>query len=497
MQNQLAEPIWAWNLGIDWNPAVLQLQTVSEGPYLNAAPGLYDGSSTIFVVGNIDNIHGTIQQGISDVYLSNATTNAPSGVMANLTFQVIGYADSFINITEGIPTLMDNFGHTQSTLLHNAQYVSPAMPEAQAPTAVIHNQGTDTKYLANEPIVLDATGSTAGFDVIPDAQNPSFPIISYSWTQVNGPAVTGLQTTGFQANLAAPSTVGANFTIQLTVTTAPNSADPNYVNTASTTITFSPDVIPPTDAGPQIDLYIVNNPVSSAFPYKTNTSLGISNGLSQVEQYSPQQIMNLAAFVSFNGASVSDKAVTFILTPNGNPSNVIYSVQAYTNESGIAVAQYRLPNFNSAIMSFGNYTVTATVDVAQNVVSDAFWYNYGFAMQINGVTVNPAMAARARDLVTVNVALTNNALNDQSYTMTFTVLDCNSVPIYTGIVAGQTAPVGSSPAMGTFDIPAYAFAGLATVHVNLFNADPSVPSNNALPYCPEATGTFTIGTAPQ
>ena len=61
---------------------------------------------TLFVVGNIDNTNGIIQQGgIGDIYLSNTSTTAATGVLATLTFKVINYANSSISLVAGTPTL--------------------------------------------------------------------------------------------------------------------------------------------------------------------------------------------------------------------------------------------------------------------------------------------------------------------------------------------------------------------------------------------------------
>ena len=92
-----------------------RLQNVTEGSYLSTNTGLVDGAATLFVVGNIDNTNGIIQQGgIGDVYLSNTSTTAASGVLATMTFKVIKYADSAISLVAGSPTLQDNATTPQS-----------------------------------------------------------------------------------------------------------------------------------------------------------------------------------------------------------------------------------------------------------------------------------------------------------------------------------------------------------------------------------------------
>jgi hypothetical protein len=60
LNNPLQTGVWAWNLGVTWNAAVVQLTGVTEGSYLGGTSG--SGSPTIFVPGYIDNTNGEIPQ---------------------------------------------------------------------------------------------------------------------------------------------------------------------------------------------------------------------------------------------------------------------------------------------------------------------------------------------------------------------------------------------------------------------------------------------------
>jgi hypothetical protein len=492
MSNALAEPIWGWNVGVNWNPAVLQLQTVTEGTYMNTSPGLYAGSSTLFVQGHIDNTHGTIEQGISDVYLSNTTTTAEYGTLAILTFKVINYANSSITLTAGSPTLINNYGQSETCNLNNAEYVTLPPPPATAPTAVITNGAASTMYLPGAPITLNGLSSTPGTDVIPNPTSPSFPITSYTWTEVSGPTISSFPMTGGSISFSAPSPASGPFTIELTVATARNPSDPSYVNTGSTTITFSPAYINPTTAGAQINVYIVNpTTATTTNPIKSPTGLGYYNVSApgpMVDTFAPQQLMTLNSFVTFNGAAVADKLVTFTVTADGNPSDVVYTTTAYTNANGIAVATYRLPNYDSGVMPFGDYTVTASVDVAQVLVSDSFSFQYNYVLTISNVAV-PGETAQGQ-VATTAVTITDNSLSAQSYYLTWTVTDANDVPVVYGATSGITTGVTTAINNIQLSIPTYAFVGTATLHVNLYDANPV--TGQGVPYCAEYDVTFTI-----
>jgi len=122
LNNPLAGNVWGWNVGVSWDPTVLQLKTVTEGTYLNPI----GNSQTLFLTGNINNQKGTIQSGISDIYLSNMTTDAVTGVLATLTFQVTKLANSTISLTAGTPTLTDNHSNSITCTLTNATVITHA-----------------------------------------------------------------------------------------------------------------------------------------------------------------------------------------------------------------------------------------------------------------------------------------------------------------------------------------------------------------------------------
>lgn len=493
MNNAAAEPIWGWNIGVSWNPAVLQCVGVAEGPYLAQPQGLVDGASTLFIAGQIDNNAGTIKQGISDVYLTNKNTTAQFGILCNITFDVINYANSPIIISAGIPTLIDNASQSQPCSINSAQYVTLPPPAPRAPVAAFY--AMSTQYLAGTPITI-TSNPAQGYDVIPNANSPNFPITTYTWSVVSGPVGFTVPSTNANSITFSGPTPATPITIGLVVSTAANPADPAYNNTsAMATITFTPAFTSPTTAGAQIDEYIVN-----AGPYTTTnsqkdplyTSQGIYNNtiptLSYVDTYAPQELMNLQAFVTYNGGSVANKLVTFMVQSQGSVTNAtIATFSAYTDANGIAVASYRLPNYNSAVMPFGNYTVISTVDVAQVKVADMFVFQYNYIL--NDSVSQPGTTARGQTASAV-VTIQDNSFNvSQSYFLTWTVTDNNNVPIFSGSTFGTTTGAITTQPIAML-LPGYSFVGTATLHVNIFNADPVLA--NGLPYCPESDATFTI-----
>ncbi len=389
-------------------------------------------------------------------------------------------------MTAGIPTLIDNLGDSQAVTLNSAQYVTLPPPAARAPVASIALITGTLQYTGAQPITL-SSNSTPGFDVIPNPMTPNQPITQYTWTLVSGSAPTGIT---FPASTSTISFVAPNpptqpFSINLTVATAPNSADPNYVSVSKpVTITFSPS-----NPGAQLDVYITNTgPFNTTNPYKSPTGQGTYNDT--VDSFAPQELMNVASYVTWNFAPVADKLVTFQVN-FANGTNVATFV-AYTNSNGYAYASYRLPNYNSSIMPFGNYQVTSFVDVAQNREQDSFTFQYNYIVNINAASM--ALNVPRNHYAALTVGLNNTSLQAQTYTITYTITDNANVPVFSGEVAGQTIPAASSQTNITvmMFVPAFSFCGPSTVHINVFNADPSNPANQALPFCPEFDQPFSI-----
>jgi hypothetical protein len=550
MNNPLSVQIWAWNLGVTWNPAAVQLTSITEGTYLSAANpnNNAQGSATIFVPGFINNQLGIIPQGISDAYLTDSTTNAASGVMATLTFTVINYANSNINLVQGIPSLETLSGTTPvaitpAPILNNAQYISPQPPAPTSPIAKITDVPSSTTYTngytlptaftsAVGTFQLTAANSVAGNDVVPNPANPSFPITTYAWTVTQGASLLTLTNPSSQAISFATPTVTSltTFTLQLVVSSASNPGDLTYVPT-STPVTLSFSVQPasyaPTTIGPLIDIYVVN-PLAATTTNRTYSPNGnngnpLTAGTSAYspnafcDAFGPQEQMNLAALVTYNGAPVANKEVTIQISDN--KGNVIGTLTALTNESGIAIINYRLPWFDGSYTNgpqseFGIWIVYGSVMVQQTIVGDTMPFKLGDIISITDVQLGAQSLPRSTTTTetdqTVTVSLSGISDQTQNYWMTYTVIDNGNVPVANGLVSGtMTAATytvtsgnlvvtSSTGSVGptSFKIPSYAFVGGATININVFNADPlnaqNKLSNPAVPYCPQASNTFTI-----
>jgi hypothetical protein len=114
-----ASGIWAWVVDdLDWNPGVVQLTSIQEGSYLN------DYSTNWISPPAIDNVNGQI---IGDFGCGILTDNmcteaASSGVLAILTFQIVGYGNASLHVAN--VALMNYFTESSANLKGGAYVVT-------------------------------------------------------------------------------------------------------------------------------------------------------------------------------------------------------------------------------------------------------------------------------------------------------------------------------------------------------------------------------------
>ena len=98
-----ASNVWGWTIPtVSWNPAVLQLVGVTEGPWLkNNVPG-GDGTDFVGNSGSLWNNHlGDIGGGLSEAITADDQAATSAGVVTTLKFEVSGYGTSPVTIAGG------------------------------------------------------------------------------------------------------------------------------------------------------------------------------------------------------------------------------------------------------------------------------------------------------------------------------------------------------------------------------------------------------------
>ena len=137
-----AGPFWGWTVPtVTWNPQVLSLTQVQEGPFLvhntGGDPTLFVGNSKVL----FDNTNGSIDAGLTEAIAGSSVSINASGVLATLIFTVTGYGNSAINIAGGNlrSSSNDNIGinvtcNSATVVVNNA---SSSSSSSSAPAATI------------------------------------------------------------------------------------------------------------------------------------------------------------------------------------------------------------------------------------------------------------------------------------------------------------------------------------------------------------------------
>jgi hypothetical protein len=496
--------VWGWSIGVTWNPSVLECTGVTEGSYLSS------GGATLFAPGFIDNYLGKVDAGISDAYSTQISDSVSSGVLCTLSFQILSYGNSALGLTAGTPgTLVnDNLPAqviTPTPVLTGATYSWTPAP-ATGPVAAITTEGSpfgagNTQTLTNYAITFDGTPSQPGQNTIPPGQ--SCPITTYAWsiTLIGGTIVTAstptVALTATQVGMN-PGTITATLTV--TAPSPTNTPAPTYTETSTTT--FSLTVLPPLPAG----WNNWSNGILDIWTQNGGQGLG-----ADCTSFGPQQLVDLTALVTFNGAPVALKTVSFDIYLNGVYIDV---VTATTNANGYATTSYRLPWQDSNPTSyFGTVTVTGSVDVSQVTLTDSCQFYYGYQLSLQGINgaapvtitngvysngVGPVFFRNYAGLNTLTLTADVVSFNwtPTPFYLTATVFDTNNVPVSCQVLA-ETAPACGNTPTGwngqaytmTLTLPTWAFVGPATVEVNILN---NTPANNGLAFSPQQSASLYI-----
>ena len=316
-------------------------------------------------------------------------------------------------------------------------------------------------YGVGNQILLDGSPSTAGYD------KQTCPITNYAWLlQYQNNTVFGTYS-GQTVTLAVANPGYLKVTLIVTAPSLNSPTSSSYTNTSTTSIWIN---VQPTQQLISIDLTTNKGGVGP-----NATSPG----------YAPNELVQLYAYVTSSGVPVANKDVIFtVLNPNGT---VISIRTVFTNSSGYAYQEYRTPWLDNGTTYFGTWSVFASVEVSQVVVSDtvSFMYNYPVIIDVNGITL-PATVTRG-SAMTINITLQGIDSSTHWSALAITIYDNASVPITTQIINANTITGNTISAKVT--IPTWAFVGAATVYVNVLSNSPTA---GGVPVCPEQSAGFQI-----
>jgi len=315
----------------------------------------------------------------------------------------------------------------------------------------------------SDVVTFDATASAGGFD-----GNSITNITAYQWDFGDGSPVANLTATPTHSYvLAGP------YLVTLTIfTDISGSPDPAYVRTAAVSHLL---VVYPKATGRDIDLFTDLWRYPGYGPIPDNLiglKPGAANG-SQVESYSPQDLVCLYAKLTYNGEPICYKEVEFEIDgPWNSFQNITIYRQAMTNGSGIAEICFRIPwadiPQHAEAITFGYWSILAKASVANVEISDWHFFLVHWMVQITQETVSPNPVFELGTL-TVTVYVFNYALTPRNFTYTATLYDELNVPVGSAYLCVTNAPPGASgPYSVTINIPEWAYVGVGTVYKNIF-----------------------------
>jgi len=232
------------------------------------------------------------------------------------------------------------------------------------------------------------------------------------------------------------------------------------------------------------------------------------------DAFAPQTEVDLFAFATYRDEGVPGKPVAYtIYNPLGE---VIVVRTAFTDPNGIALLNYRIPHMwtGDASEVFGDWTVVATVPIADVVYTDTLKFEVGWIVtsyQANGFGVGPDYMQIEPEMVPtdwifgreVPVALTlkfkSILMQLHSADVVVTVLDELGQPLAkinatisfsgegyeNGLLNNETARQWNEIEI-MFEMPSWAFLSAdAAICVNIFTTD--------VPMAPEVVYLFGIG----
>jgi hypothetical protein len=446
--------VFSWKVSVKWDPSLVSWTGEKiEGDFLKQG-----GASTIFVTGGYDEIMGRMGEVTQTRFGGSITGN---GELCRLIFEVKGFGESEIELQDQYvvsppTTVVDS-------VINNACDVRISAPPPSGPKAVI--KPTEKTHYKEDKIVFSASDSLPGYDTLPTGG--TCPITQYKW-EIDAGSNESIDKTVYGQNIDYTPTMTGQLKITLTVD-APDTNPPSntgYTSTHSTSITYT----------------IIDKPTLPSIDVYTERGGRGLNAASDV--FSPQDLVNVYAYVSNNGAALENQNVAFQVI---NEEKETFSLRsAETNSFGISAIQYRMPWATSTEESFGQWKIIVTTKINNVTVTDQLTYNFEYllkdlSIQLLDFQDNPKQYYNKGEITRVRITFRNNRVISLPIFVAVNIYDCTQVPIDYEYVIFTLPPKGNTTVSLDTQIPTWSKTGPMKIYVNFYRAENGV----GVPYCPE------------
>lgn len=195
--------------------------------------------------------------------------------------------------------------------------------------------------------------------------------------------------------------------------------------------------------------------------------IGANNG----GTYGPRDLLQIYASVTSQNVSAANQDVSFSMqNPNGT---TIAIGDALTNQTGIAVVQYRLPapDPNATEITFGICNIIASINLSQTTLNKTTSFTFNYLSNIENSKMPTSI--NVGQTLPIELTIDNGLFSAPSSELDITVFDQANVPIgsftYINTLQLQNFTVIDT----TISIPANAFPGEASICMCLLTANGS------------------------
>lgn len=392
-----------WQIGMSFNPSVLECINFTEGPFLQSA------GTTVWQPGTIDNNAGLITP--FGAHLGTGVGANGNGTLASVSFMVKDTGSSSL-VLQNAFFLDINNAQVAVTVQSGLFELPPVIPK---PPTAFFTYSPISPYV-NDTITFDATGSTAN--------NVNGTIVEYNWDFGDSS-----QGQGMILNHVYSSPGVYNTTLVVT-------DDRNLTGSFSEFVTVI--AIP---VGASIDVY---------------TGRGGKGLNAPSDTFGPEEEIIMYGYVTYDLVPVAGKVVTFNVNfPNGT---LMQSRQVQTDSYGIAFIYFLV----LAKPVFGEYSANASVTVGTKTVSDVCEFMINWLVQVassvpcdvHGV---PQSAFDIGEPFYLKVNIQNNRLNP-TYVLVFeTIYDSLTQFLFSGSQTYYVQPNQTVVLLNLGQIPGIAY----------------------------------------